>query len=127
MANIEVFCIVAAGGTVGGLIAWLAWSLGYMTGGKAVSDHWQDSIKTDLELEEYQEPPPTPTKEFHVAPKPSAAIFWCNGCSLNRVPEQGKLCIECLNTPGKKNQCNCGGLCPSCALERGISEAYGVK
>ena len=28
MSGFDVFCIVAAGGTVGGLIAWLAWTFG---------------------------------------------------------------------------------------------------
>lgn len=94
MTNLEAFCIIAAGGTVGGLIAWLAWSLGYMKGGRVVSDHWQDAIEMDVLADEIRA---EKRKEFHVAPKG-------NDWRLNTV------------APTPIPDCNCGGLCPGCAI-----------
>lgn len=46
MSNLEVLCIVASGGTVGGIVAWLSWSFGFKRGQREVeSVWWRDTFK----------------------------------------------------------------------------------
>lgn len=69
MTNLEAFCVIAAGGAVGGLGMWMAWSLGFMSGRNAElkpklrnsekSDHRQAFVYT---LGEYEETPLPPCR-----------------------------------------------------------------
>ena len=93
MSNLEVFCIVAAGGTIGGLIAWLSWSLGVDAGTRRAGEG-----KTAALLQDAATPPDNLIEGLFCPPdRPRyAASSDCNDWRLNTV------------APKPIPDCNCG-------------------
>ncbi len=88
MSNFDVLLIVLAGASLGGGGMLLAWRVGFMQGERKVTDHWLKAIETEKEVE---------GRMSSVESKAANAS--------NIVPLY----------PEKLIECNCGGLCPSCA------------